>query len=416
MFRGAGLAFLAVVLCGCAAAHSSQPGTLGSVHPATCRWRRVPTPNPKAGNESQLVAVTAPGPRAAWAVGNDFSGHEGGRSGPIVERWDGTRWTLVPDAARPGVFLADVSADSARDVWIAGSAHDGDHVFVARWDGGAWRRARVPVKARYGHLFGIDALAPNDVWAVGNRSNGRTGRTLVLHWNGVRWSVIASPSPSPSPLTGHPYATLESVDAVSPSDIWAVGETTNVAPEGQSATLILHWDGTRWSRVPSPDTHSRSHGSFDLLFSVDAAGPHNVWAAGSWNSLVPGFGGGGDHALLEHWDGSRWRMVATPVCLRTAHPLRRPCRRSRRLGGRRPCRALSHAHRAPHERGLAHARRPIRLARRDHRRARPPPLGGRPARLANSRPHVRRRQTVRRCAPVTQPRVPHTGFEPVLPP
>src|SRR5215467_9326066 len=45
-------------------------------------------------------------------------------------------------------------------------------------------------------LFGVSAIASNDVWAVGEFSSVSAGQTLVEHWNGVSWSVVASPSPA----------------------------------------------------------------------------------------------------------------------------------------------------------------------------------------------------------------------------
>src|SRR5215469_6280943 len=43
-------------------------------------------------------------------------------------------------------------------------------------------------------LFGVSAIASNDVWAVGEFSSVSAGQTLVEHWNGVSWSVVASPN------------------------------------------------------------------------------------------------------------------------------------------------------------------------------------------------------------------------------
>src|SRR4030095_1568022 len=66
-------------------------------------------------------------------------------------------------------------------------------------------------------LHGVSALAENDVWAVGVSYNTeRTlGSTLIEHWNGSRWSVVASPNPSSS------VNKLNAVAAVSPNDVWA---------------------------------------------------------------------------------------------------------------------------------------------------------------------------------------------------
>ena len=66
---------------------------------------------------------------------------------------------------------------------------------------------------------------------------------MTLHWDGTSWSLI----PSPDPGGGDAGASqLFAVSAVSPTDVWAVGlYTGDIAID----TLILHWDGTAWSQV-----------------------------------------------------------------------------------------------------------------------------------------------------------------------
>ena len=72
---------------------------------------------------------------------------------------------------------------------------------------------------------------------------------LTLHWDGVAWSVVASPNPSAVDNE------LFGVSASSPSDAWAVGyERTD---EGIDTTLAMRWDGTSWSTVPSPNVARR---------------------------------------------------------------------------------------------------------------------------------------------------------------
>jgi hypothetical protein len=40
---------------------------------------------------------------------------------------------------------------------------------------------------------------------------------------------------------------LEGVSAVSATDVWAVGYSDN-SFNGEARTLILHWNGTAWSK------------------------------------------------------------------------------------------------------------------------------------------------------------------------
>jgi len=67
-------------------------------------------------------------------------------------------------------------------------------------------------------------------------------------------------------------SSLESVAGTSATDTWAVGSTA-----GQ--TLILHWDGSHWTRVPSPNL-----GPSDDLNAVAASAASNVWAVGRFNA------------------------------------------------------------------------------------------------------------------------------------
>ena len=56
--------------------------------------------------------------------------------------------------------------------------------------------------------------------------------------------------PSPNPSAG---SVLDGVAATSAGNAWAVGSTPSLA----GSTLILHWNGKAWTRVPSPKPHSR---------------------------------------------------------------------------------------------------------------------------------------------------------------
>jgi hypothetical protein len=77
--------------------------------------------------------------------------------------------------------------------------------------------------------------------------------------------------------------------------------------------LIEHWDGRRWTIVPSPNVASNGLTN-DFLFSVSGSRRDDVWAVGSWGDYMPGgFGGKGDHALAMHWDGRRWSLSPTPA-------------------------------------------------------------------------------------------------------
>jgi hypothetical protein len=90
------------------------------------------------------------------------------------------------------------------------------------------------------------------------------------------------------------WAGFWGVAAVGPRDVWAVG-SHSISP---SITLIEHWNGTRWKFVPSP--LDRDHE--EQLQGVYATSKGDVWAVG-WR---------GKHPLVEHWNGAKWRVVKVP--------------------------------------------------------------------------------------------------------
>jgi hypothetical protein len=175
----------------------------------------------------------------AWAVGYDDIE---GEAETLILHWDGTRW-LTADSPNPGSGSNDLS--------------------------------------------GVSAVSPTDVWAVGSSRELATPvhKTLILHWNGKRWSPVASPNP------GTAYNALTEVSSVSPSDAWAVGSYRD-QEVGNGHAFVLHWDGASWSLV-------KSLGSPSGLESVSAASPNDAWAVGEYTKA-------GHHALILHWDGTKW--------------------------------------------------------------------------------------------------------------
>lgn len=151
------------------------------------------------------------------------------------------------------------------------------------------------VGGSYNDLNGVAVVSANDVWAVGAYWGNNGSGTLVEHWDGTSWEVV--PSPNIGGLSG--------VAAVSANDVWAVGEYF----DGQySQTLIEHWDGTSWSVVSSPNVSNYDN----HLYGVGVASANDVWAVGYYYHypLVTN-----DQTLVEHWDGSEWSIIPSPVGL-----------------------------------------------------------------------------------------------------
>ncbi|HEV2372391.1 MAG TPA: hypothetical protein VGS19_09485 [Streptosporangiaceae bacterium] len=104
------------------------------------------------------------------------------------------------------------------------------------------------------------------------------------------------PSPSPGSFDG-----LTGIAVLGTGNAWAVGHYFGAG--GRVRTMIEHWDGRRWRQVAS-----RNPAADDSLTAVAAVSPADVWAVGSMSSGAPF----SDRPLVEHWDGSAWRVVPAP--------------------------------------------------------------------------------------------------------
>ena len=102
-----------------------------------------------------------------------------------------------------------------------------------------------------------------------------------------------------SPNVGSGDNHLKSIAAVSASDIWAVGYST-ADSNSPSQALMEHWDGTQWSVIAIPEPA----GWYSNLAGISAISSNDVWAVGSFIS------GTTTVTLIEHWDGTQWSIVS----------------------------------------------------------------------------------------------------------
>jgi len=219
----------------------------------------------KAASPFFALDVDADSARDVWAVGSSLPG--GARTRPRAEHWDGARWRTVPMTGPPGTYLRAVAVLSPSNAWSVGADVRGP--LVEHWNGVAWRRIRAG--PRDGLLHGIDALSPSAIWAVGTQGMQTLGpqseNPLVERLRGGRWQRL------PGPILEWVDANLLAVDAISPDEVWAVGSADT---QGGRAPLVERWDGQAWS-VQSTTGLPATRAS---LSAVAVLGPDDVWAAG----------------------------------------------------------------------------------------------------------------------------------------
>jgi hypothetical protein len=249
-------------------------------------WSIVPSPNIGTG-DNDLYGVAAISATNVWAVGV-------GSGSTLIEHWNGSKWSVVtsPNMGQ----LTAITAISASNIWAVGGIAQPS---VEHWNGVRWSVVRSPnpgTNSGENVLNSVTAVAANNVWAVGYYASATNPyQTLIEHWNGKIWSVVASPN---VPDT-HDY--LTSVQAVSANDIWAVGSSFTLDSVGQ--TLVEHWNGKQWSIISSPNTS----GTLSGLSGVAVVSSTNVWAVGY--SFT---GNGTGPTVIEHWNGKKWSIVPSP--------------------------------------------------------------------------------------------------------
>jgi hypothetical protein len=257
-------------------------------------WMHIPGDN--TGPDGQHFTLKAASPISQndiWSVGTN--------SHALAEHWDGSQWSIVsaPNAGTGSNIPNAVSGTSSTDVWAVGYYWFGteNRTLIEHWDGAAWSIVPSPnTNKRLNALNGVVAISPADAWAVGGATSGQAPdqTTLILHWDGTSWSIV----PSPSPGTGY-MNELFAVSANAPNDIWAVGGRQNTGE--YATTLIEHWDGNSWSVIPSANVPGVNNG----LYGVVALGPNDVWAVGYYGVVE-------FDTLIQHWDGSAWTIVPSP--------------------------------------------------------------------------------------------------------
>ncbi|MFI6394924.1 hypothetical protein [Nonomuraea sp. NPDC050540] len=223
------------------------------------RWRerRAPEVTWDSKDDERFPALVATGPRDVWIFA--------ATAALAAHHWDGERWSRVPlpDMDYNPGERAGATALAPDDVWLV----VGDH--AAHWDGRAWTVMRLP-----GWAASVSAAAPDQVWAVGGTGRplaqgSSSSQAATMRWDGQSWQLVPAPedrTPSSEinsrgrPDGSIPSITLTQVVAHGPGNVWAVGTRSVFDYEdgSRSSTIILHWDGMAWSRVPGPADVSAS--------------------------------------------------------------------------------------------------------------------------------------------------------------
>jgi len=285
-------------------------GLLGLTIPASgaTGWTVVTPPAGAAGNLTGSYALSN---TDTWAVG--YFGAD-----PVALNWNGTAWSSVPTPAPSGPpdwAFKSVAASSASDAWAVGEQSAGTKIhdsLYEHWNGAAWSVVTGPNE---GKLYATLDFSTTNAWAFAGLS--------VLQWNGTAWSVASGAIPElvvsadgPDDIWGsdrggvvnHYNGTswtsytlstvsgfdIESLVALSPTDVWA-GGTNGTGP------LLEHFNGTSWQVMTTPSSFADAG-----VLAMTAQSDSDVWIFSVQNPLVAS-------VLLANWNGSSWTTSPSPI-------------------------------------------------------------------------------------------------------
>ncbi|HEY1915921.1 MAG TPA: hypothetical protein VGH27_10145 [Streptosporangiaceae bacterium] len=267
-------------------------------------WTTVAMATPKGSTQTTFAAVTAISVTDLWAVGNYENAS--GIYSTLAEHWNGTTWKVVATPNQtgwPNNYLYSVSGDSASDIWAVGTSLSSNNLdnstLVEHYNGKTWTEVTSPnPDATYDEFSGVDAISPTDVLAVGSEDDS-SGFPVMLSetWNGNTWTQQPTPTPS-----GDDASSFANLSAISPTNIWATGfyQSNSFA----LLSLSAHWNGKKWTQVSSPNPAGNEG---DLLIGMDAQSAKNIWTVGLYLTST-----GAGETLTEHYNGTTWSIVDSP--------------------------------------------------------------------------------------------------------
>ncbi|MDF1654133.1 MAG: hypothetical protein P1U34_03385 [Coxiellaceae bacterium] len=206
-------------------------------------------------------------------------------------------WTDVGiTAIKKNLNLNAVSAAGPNYAWAVGDDKSSKFALYS-WNAGtqSWQLDASPstTNSKYiKDLDGVSAVSPKEVWAVGQRSGKVSGkrRYSVLRYSGGSWCKLTPSSSCGGKTIPADHASnnnIEDLRAVSVIDTSGDG-LGNIGFAVGDKGFILKYDGTNWTKVTSPTS--------DALFGVQVVSATEAWAVG-------------DKGTILRWNGTTWSTL-----------------------------------------------------------------------------------------------------------
>ena len=192
-------------------------------------WKKAPFPGTK-GDEA-VIDAAATSPSDVWAftegTGTSFPGGTPARA----LHYNGSKWSVVKTFGEP---IAGASVLAANDVWVFGTMGFTGEPALGAWhyNGSTWTQVSKTIQ-------GGSALSASSVWGF----NG----VNVEHWNGAKWTATSVKSLLPPKANVDMDPQVVGILALSARNVWAIGNGQDTDEGGP--TVVLHYNGSRWTKL-----------------------------------------------------------------------------------------------------------------------------------------------------------------------
>ena len=256
------------------------------------RFSTVTAPPASAGYNG-FQGVAAVGHADVWAVGYQTGQYDTYNRTPLIEHWNGTRWSVVDSPFKGLGELTGMAALSADDIWAVGFRSANPYgSLILHWNGGAWKVVDDGHSTDNTWLRGVVALGPDDMWAGGSTQQQDGVVAFAEHWDGKAWAEHDA-----KPGAEYDEFNAIAVDSVDGS-LWGVGWQT---PGLGYFMMAQSWDGSSWKMRVPPDWQNSNNNLYGVFADAGKA-----WAVGygAENGLAP---------LVLRWSNGTWHVERLPV-------------------------------------------------------------------------------------------------------
>jgi hypothetical protein len=208
----------------------------------------------------------------------------GNGSTPLIESWDGIEWSIMSTSGQGA--MSRVSCLSSSFCMAVGESDS--QTLAEVWNGMTWATLSTPNSSTEDQLDGVSCVSAQSCIAVGTSSYPAV--TLIESWNGTDWTIVSTPS----------SGSFDDVSCVSTRFCAAVGSASATDGSGTDYSLVDIWDGIQWSIVNIPTKSASSE-----LTGVSCQSPKLCTAVGAQQGSL-------SHTFVERWNGKRWTNMASP--------------------------------------------------------------------------------------------------------